>query len=233
MIAFRVDANEKIATGHLMRCMAIASQCIKLGKECLFILAEDKETQRLREKGIPYVVLNSQWDDLEKELDILIELIQQKSLEWLVVDSYQVTSAYLSRLNQILPVLYIDDMGIEKYKVSGLLHYGLHSQGFGFQKEYVSAGVKVLEGISYIPLREEFLLEESEDYREKSILITTGGTDPYNITGKVILQCLSQESFAEYEFHAILGSMNQYEKELQRMALHNPRIHLHKNVKNM
>ncbi len=233
MIAFRVDANEKIATGHLMRCMAIASQCMELGKECLFILAEDKETQRLREKGIPYVVLNSQWDDLEKELDILSELIQQKSLEWLVVDSYQVTTTYLSRLNQILPVLYVDDMGTEKYQVSALLHYGLHSQGFGLQNEYKGDGVKVLEGVRYIPLREEFLPEESGGCREKSILITTGGTDPFNITGKVILQCLCQESFAEYEFHAIIGSMNQYEEELQRIALHNPRIHLHKNVKNM
>ncbi len=233
MIGFRVDANEIIASGHMMRCIAIAMQCMKLGQECLFILAEEKETQRLKEKKIPYVVLNSQWNDLEKELDVLLELVQKKSLDWLVVDSYQVTVSYLARLNQEVPVLYMDDMGTEKYPVSALLHYGLHSEPLRFMNEYEREGIKVLDGVSYIPLREEFLLEESDNCRENSILITTGGTDPYNITGKVISLCLTQRVFDEYEFHVIVGSMNQYEEELQKLALQNQRIHLHKNVKNM
>ena len=41
-IGFRADANEFIVSGHIMRCMAIALQCKKLGAQCIFILAEDK-----------------------------------------------------------------------------------------------------------------------------------------------------------------------------------------------
>ena len=50
-IGFRADANEFIASGHIMRCMAIALQCKKLGAQCIFILAEDKQTDRLIKNG--------------------------------------------------------------------------------------------------------------------------------------------------------------------------------------
>ena len=42
MIGFRVDANEKIATGHLMRCMAIAQGFQRQREEVMFFLAEEK-----------------------------------------------------------------------------------------------------------------------------------------------------------------------------------------------
>ena len=59
MIIFRVDANETIATGHLVRCISIAVELIKRGEPCLFLLAEEKETARLEEKHIPYHILLS------------------------------------------------------------------------------------------------------------------------------------------------------------------------------
>ena len=46
MIVFRVDANEQVATGHLMRTLSIASACRKRGLTCEFWLAEEKETDR-------------------------------------------------------------------------------------------------------------------------------------------------------------------------------------------
>ena len=46
MIVFRVDANEQVATGHLMRTLSIASACRKCGLTCEFWLAEEKETER-------------------------------------------------------------------------------------------------------------------------------------------------------------------------------------------
>lgn len=54
MIIFRADANETVATGHLMRCMTIAEACREKGVECEFWLAEDKETERLRQAGFSY-----------------------------------------------------------------------------------------------------------------------------------------------------------------------------------
>ena len=36
MIAIRTDANEKIAMGHLMRCLSIAKQLKEKGQEVIF-----------------------------------------------------------------------------------------------------------------------------------------------------------------------------------------------------
>ena len=94
MIIFRADANETVATGHLMRCMTIADACREKGMECEFWLAEDKETERLRQAGFSYRILGSQWDDLEKELPFLERQLddfdrQGEKVTYLIADSWK------------------------------------------------------------------------------------------------------------------------------------------------
>lgn len=43
MIGFRVDANEKIATGHLMRCIAIAAACQKKESSVCFCWQRERK----------------------------------------------------------------------------------------------------------------------------------------------------------------------------------------------
>ena len=56
MIAFRLDANASVATGHMYRCISIAKKCRELGKECLFLLAEDEYTEILGNKLVCYSI---------------------------------------------------------------------------------------------------------------------------------------------------------------------------------
>lgn len=234
MIGFRVDANEKIAMGHLMRCIAIAMECRKKGKECIFFLAEDKETGFLRERNIPYRILGTSWDNLEAEEPIIKEVLENEKTDWLVVDTYQATPAYLAYLQNLVPIFYIDDMKKEKYEVSAVLHYIGWRHDQAYQQQYQNTNTIVLEGMQYAPLREEFMeipMEKGE--REKSILITTGGTDTYNIAGRVLEYCRCQNAFAGYIFHVIVGSMNRHEEKLSNMASRNPHILLHKNISNI
>lgn len=233
MIGFRVDANESVASGHLMRCISIAEQCMKKGESCLFILAEEKETDRLLEKKIPYVVLQSDWNHLEDETEKMERLIKEKNFKWLVVDSYQVTGNYLSYLERLVPVFYLDDMKKEKYPVSAVLHYEEWSEATSYRSVYEKEKTDVLVGMQYTPLREEFSNCRKLVEREHSILITTGGTDTYNVAGKVLAECFAGNEFNGYEFHVIIGSMNRHESYLQELAKQHSEIHLHKNVKNM
>ena len=87
MIGFRVDANEQIATGHLVRCISIATELIKRGTKCIFFLAEEKETARLETANIPYVILHTDWKHMESEYDIFLPLLNKYPLKWVVVDS--------------------------------------------------------------------------------------------------------------------------------------------------
>lgn len=232
MIGFRVDANEKIATGHLMRCIAIAAACIKRGVPCIFLPADDKGVQKLKEWSMPYHILNTEWDNMESEKDRLKQIISEEKINYMIVDSYQATASYLEWLNGIVPVLYIDDMAKEIYHTDAVLHYSNWKEDSFYRERYKDTSTMVLSGMEYTPLREEFTASGKIE-REKSILITTGGTDPFNVTLNLLNICLKNQKLSLYSYHVIVGSMNLYEEQLRQLSDLYPNVILHKNVKNM
>ena len=243
MIVFRVDANEKVATGHLMRCLAIAEECRKQGEICQFLLAEDKETDRIKERGFSCHILNSAWDHLDTEVELLQRYLIENPCKWLVVDTYQATAGYLQRINEMCPVLYLDDFGEEDYAVTAVLHYGIVKNPEKYAKHYSQRGVQALVGSEYIPLREEFQPTHLAELRKnridsQSILLTTGGTDPYHVTEGVLEYCMNDQASHNYHFHVVVGSMNDHVQELQQLAEEHAKegsspITLHFGVKHM
>lgn len=231
-IGFRVDANEEIATGHLMRCVAIASELKKQGSECIFFLAEEKMTDVLVRNKFSYHVLNTDWRRMESEIDVLKEQIKCLHLNWLVVDSYQATDTYLSSIEQMVPVLYVDDMASEAYHVSALLHYSQWPGDNSYEKKYQHSQVKLLPGMKYAPLREEFCGVHSLK-RERSIMLTTGGTDTYNVAGQILQYCITNQVFQEFEFHVIVGKLNHNIEMLRAFEQTRKNVHLHVNIRNI
>ena len=51
MLYVRADMNNIIATGHIMRCLAIADAAADLGEDTTFILADDKAAGFIQERG--------------------------------------------------------------------------------------------------------------------------------------------------------------------------------------
>lgn len=233
MIGFRVDANEEIATGHLMRCISIALECKKCGQQCIFFMAEDKETERLRKAGFQYYILNSDWKNLDNEITDFQKILKNYKLNYLVVDSYQATAGYLAALEEIQSVCYIDDLKREVYDVSVVIHYISPYKSSSYEEMYKNTHTQLLDNVKYAPLRPEFHYKKGHIIREKSILITTGGTDFFNVAGKVAALCQNSMQIKSYKIHIIVGSMNQYETELEQLAEKYTNIILHKNITNM
>ena len=50
-IYIRADMNEVIATGHIMRCLSIADAAKEMGKETVFIVADEKPIEILKKRG--------------------------------------------------------------------------------------------------------------------------------------------------------------------------------------
>ncbi len=232
IIGFRVDANEHIASGHLMRCIAIAEACIKSGNKCIFYLAEEKMTERLIQSELAYHILNSKWNNLETEIDVLVAMLKEEKVDVLVVDSYYASKRYLESLNKILPTCYIDDMGKDLYNITMLLHYGSWPDDNTFEMRYAKTETKVLAGMRYVPLRSEFEGLSDTENREKSILITTGGTDPYNISGKVVQELIQRPCCWNYTFKVIVGGMNTNATMLKELLV-DKRVELLRNIYNM
>lgn len=231
-IGFRVDANEHIATGHLMRCIAIAKECENFGMECKFYLAEDKMTDKLQENHLPYDILHTSWNQLKQEIPAMKALIKREQLQWLIVDSYQADANYLTSLNEACKVMYIDDFVTERYDIAAVLHYSYHKKDTEFEELYKNSNTMVLAGSEYVPLRREFQ-NKNHVQREQAILVTTGGTDPYKITQRILEYKNEYKELKQYTFHVIVGKMNQSMKKLELMAEKDSQIILHQNINNM
>lgn len=182
----RVDMNQTIATGHVMRCLSIAAAARDEGVDAIFILADDQAEDLIHSKGFRTIVLNSTWNDLEKELPDLLDLIARETIETILVDSYYVTEKYLAALNKVTSVAYIDDLNSFHYPVDTLIAYANYWKKMNYEENYPDT--KLLLGCSYVPLRKEFQNLPPKLIREnvENLLILTGGSDNFGISENIL-----------------------------------------------
>ena len=207
MIGFRVDANEKIASGHVMRCLAIADALISLQEDVLFFVSDRAAMKMISARGHRVECLNSDWQEPESELPILLRMLRRFRLDMLLIDSYQVTSLYLEAVRAIVKVAYLDDLNAFDYPVDLVINYSIYADKIGYP-----AGKVYLLGPAYAPLRKQFFslqnkLSSAIEYRkkEKSILITTGSSDPYHVAEKTVEEILEMEDLCEYKIIVVKG----------------------------
>lgn len=234
MIGIRVDANKEIATGHVMRCLAIASGIKDTGMDCVFIIADENAKPIITANGFKVICLNSQWNQLDKEVEYLIEVIQKYKIDKLIIDSYYVTARYLEQLMLNTKVIYIDDLNLFRYPVSMLINYNIYYNMFPYKEMYDQNETQLLLGCRYAPLRKEFK-SVKRSYRNmvKKILITTGGTDRYNVAGKLLNRVTVESLFDDIEFHVVVGKLNIHYDYLRELSQKRKSIVLHRDVKNM
>lgn len=235
-IYIRVDGNEIIATGHVMRCLSIAEQIRKAGAEVIFIVADDRPKALIEGRGFSVDVLDTIWNDLNEEIGRLCDYVKECNVKVLLLDSYFVTKEYLQNLSQYTKIVYIDDLNRFVYPVHTVINYGAFAKPALYDESYRLAGLdtKFLIGSRYVPLREEFTLKpfKVQEVLEK-VLITTGGTDQLNVAGDLLSRLVKNRELAELEYHVIVGCFNQNREKLHLLADKNPNIYLHENVDNM
>lgn len=233
MIGIRADANDKIAMGHLMRCISIAVRLKELGQDVLFIMSQPYGVDFLNDKGLEYVSLGNDYDDKHSEVADLIKVIEENNIDKLLIDSYQVDAFYMSRVKECgVKLIYMDDMLLERYPVDALVNYtiGIENGGYdGF--EYTD--VKLLLGADYIPLRPEFS-EESIEIKDKveNVFITTGGTDEFGMI-VALTETLSSEAFRHLRKTIVVGKFFKDDEKIAELAAEYGNIDFHKDVKDI
>ena len=231
----RADANSQIATGHVMRCMSIAEVLEKKNCRCIFIMA-DHEGETLLKGRYSVICLNSQWNTLDNETEKMEVLIRERRIERLLIDSYFVTEDYLKRINSLTKVFYIDDLDRFLYPVDTVINYSIYADSFHYEERYHQAGMntRFLLGCKYAPLRSEFR-EVSYLVREQvnHILITTGGTDHYNIAGRLAENIMRSKELKGITVHIVVGAYNKNKEQLKKLASSFKRVKLHENVTKM
>lgn len=216
-VYFRVDGNNDIATGHIMRCLTIARACRQAGNQhnrkiqILFLVSDDTSRSLLEERfEIPeeftIYSLNSNYRQLNEETPVLLSLIADTAntfldtscgivpkKPWLFIDSYYATSDYFRRLTASCRLAYLDDLRSFACPVDLLINYDTEEDC-----SYYAQAAHRLLGMQYTPLREQFKTQSYTVRPEVShVLLSTGGTDPYGV--------------AEYLLRMIYGDTNCFE----------------------
>lgn len=210
VIGIRVDVNETVATGHIMRCITIAEQIKKLGGQVLFITADGQAEELLARAGMEHVCLQSRWDHMEEELPVLREVLKLAGIKTLLVDSYQATPAYFEEFCPLVKLVCIDDCFEHIFPVDVLINYNAYHIRFPYRETY-GGKTRLLLGTDYVPLREEFSVKQIRDRDEQSgkkgfsVLLSSGGSDAQNAILGILQRAMQTEELRSVMFHAVVG----------------------------
>jgi len=193
-LLIRADAGPRIGTGHVMRCLSLAQGGKQAGGDALFVSRESTPAleQRLHVAGFEVARLNAA--SLADDAAQTVEIARAYNAEWIVADGYQFDSEYQRRIKKAgFRLLLIDDNGhAERYLADLVLNQNLHATAALYANR--EAYTVLLLGTQYALLRQEFLAykdwNRAVPVTARKILVTLGGADPDNVTGKVI-QALS------------------------------------------
>ncbi|MCL2051056.1 MAG: UDP-2,4-diacetamido-2,4,6-trideoxy-beta-L-altropyranose hydrolase [Lachnospiraceae bacterium] len=223
MILIRTDANSRIATGHMMRTLSIASECKRRNIKVCFVLA-DNESECVFQKlcldleSFQTEILKTKFDEPDSEIAAFTDIIAKKNPFAVLIDSYFVTPFYLTEISQIVRTFYLDDLNAFDYPVDVVINYCINAKPPSRTGTFPH-GKKYLLGPAYAPLREQFRDLSYHVKKEiKDILITTGGTDEEGLTSKIITAV--KETLGEsVTCHVVIGVINRHRENLHSLAL--------------
>jgi UDP-2,4-diacetamido-2,4,6-trideoxy-beta-L-altropyranose hydrolase len=219
----RADADGKIGTGHIMRCIALSQAWQDQGEKVMFIshCESDELKERIHREGFRFIALDNTCpnsSDLENTLSILKSEGGDQE-KWIVLDGYHFTPDYQKAIRDAgIHLLVIDDMNhLPLYHADILLNQNIYAPDL---KYHCDEDTTLLLGARYIHLRREFLKYQDVKHqipdRAKNILVTLGGADPDNVTLKVIegLELLNEPDIA---VRIIIGPANPHQESVRNV----------------
>lgn len=207
----RVDAGSRMGMGHVMRCLALAQAWQEAGGEAAFLMAPggDAIHPTLQSEGLQILSLASRCGTVEDAHEAAAAASNMDA-DWIVVDGYQFNAEYqriLKDAGRLL--LFFDDYGhCDHYCADIVLNQNPQASEDLYPSREPST--RLLVGVKYALMRREFRCQSpsSRDFPDTAgkILVTLGGSDPENVTLKVMeaLRALTIPG----ETRVLVGPMN-------------------------
>ncbi len=213
-VAIRVDASTRMGTGHVMRCLTLATKLKEHGANVIFLSKKHQGNlnQLITQKGFELFELSAPIQNIENETDEklwlgcnfqddaneCLQAFKSLTIVLLIVDHYSL-DAHWQRLIKaklsLTKIMVIDDLANRSHDCDFLLDQTLGRKKSDYEK-LVPNYCQLLLGADFIMLRDEFLqnratAKNTRNSRIKAsgienILITMGGTDPDNIAEKLL-----------------------------------------------
>ncbi|WP_095298765.1 glycosyltransferase [Helicobacter sp. 12S02232-10] len=162
------EAGKNQGLGHLMRCYRLKKMLLDLGYQAL-IYQSGEENSSLSD-------FHCKWLDEDK----IENLLQETDVA--IIDSYEATEHIYQKIMALVKKLIIlDDNNRIPYPKNAIILNG----ALGAQTLYPKTP-NHLAGIEFLIFDKIFFCEKTPKPQVQDILITFGGTDPLNITERVI-----------------------------------------------
>jgi UDP-2,4-diacetamido-2,4,6-trideoxy-beta-L-altropyranose hydrolase len=212
-ILFRADSSSKIGLGHIMRDLVLAKQ-FKNAK--IFFACQNLEGNIIDK--IPYetIILKS------KNINELIEIIDKKDIELLVIDHYEIEYKYEKEIKDKtgVKILSFDDT-YKRHYCDILLNHNIYVKKKKY-KDLVPPFCKIKCGKKYTLIRDEF----KKVKKQKRVFVAMGGADSANLNIK-ILKVLSK--FKDIKVYTVTTTSNQNLDKLKKYCKNKKWIELHIN----
>lgn len=217
-LIIRADADARMGIGHLMRCLALGQGWKDAGGQVIFITACSNERllQHLYDEGVAVHQLERPYPDVQ-DWQVTERLLAEHPEAWLVLDGYHFYSDYQRRVKEAgYRLMVIDDLAhLPHYYADIVLNQNIHAEDLRYSCEPYT---KLLLGTKYVLLRREFLKWRGWERKildvARRVLVTMGGSDPANVTLKVI-QALQRLEIDGLEAVVTVGESNPHYDELQ------------------
>ncbi len=174
----RTEASNAVGMGHFMRGFAIAEEARARGIEVFFLLSEVSGPVAARcgrigaRVGATGALPGSDTDDVAAML---------APEDWLIVDSYQATAAYIATLHARAHTLVIDDLAaLDRYDCDLILNAAQAAPDAIYRDR---SNAHLLMGADYALIRSEFRTPPTPASDTPFVAVMFGGSDPRQLTG--------------------------------------------------
>jgi len=217
-ILFRADSSSQIGLGHIMRDLVLASQ---YKDDNVKFACRDLPGNIIDQIPYPTIILQTM------QMEELIDIIEQNSIEMLVIDHYDISYEDEKRLKETtgVKILSIDDT-YEKHYCDILLNHNIYAQEMKY-KDLVPEYCELRCGSKFTLIRDEFTRykdkKKSAKNKKVNVFIAMGGTDSSHINIKIL------EVLKEYDnihINIVTSKANSQLALLKAYVLGKENIHL-------
>ena len=245
-VVVRADASLQIGTGHVMRCLTLATGLADRGAQVDFICRahEGNLIALIEQRGFGVITLpfatgadkasldqpaHAHWlgcdwqTDAQQSLDAISGMV-----DWIIVDHYALDHRWETAMRpKCARIMCIDDLADRSHDCDLLLDQSLGrcSQDY---VQLVPEPAKLLLGPKYALLRPEFAqwrnasLARRETPQLRHILVTMGGVDVDNVTGRVLTALQGSDIATLDKITVVLGPHAPWREQVIRQAADMP-----------
>lgn len=246
-IIFIAHGGRNIGMGHIIRSMSLAHEFRLHNYEVTFISRYETGQKVLLENGFHLIPINGKEInvdefyygskyELEQDLRVIPEILLSEMPDIVAVDSYNVTTEFFFEIAPFTKCLiYIDDIASFSYPVDIIINGNISAALLKYEK--LSENQQLLLGLKYNLIRQEFsnIPRRKVSKKCKSIMISTGASDPHNMTYKILNMLLNSDRISSYSINIVIGKgfKDHAVKQIKELALLNPFVSLYENPPKM